>query len=73
MITKTIKLQGSEVQVAFEAFNGAVKILGIEVAGLKASAAQMGSDLKKSIADALLKSFPEFFKVEGIHCHEKYI
>jgi len=71
VITKTIKLQGSEVQVDFEAFNGAVKILGIEVAGLKELAAQMGADLKKSVADALLKSFPEFFKVGGIHCHEK--
>ena len=73
MQTLLIQMQGSEVKLDIEAFNGAVKILGIEVAGLKASAAQMGSDLKKSIADALLKSFPEFFKVEGIHCHEKYI
>lgn len=71
MITKTIKLQGSVVQVDFEAFNGAVKILGIEVSGLKEKGSEIGSDLKKSIADALLKSFPEFFKVEGIHCHEK--
>lgn len=73
MKTVFVQMQGSEVKVDFEAFNGAVKILGIEVAGIKESAAQMGSDLKKSVAVALLKSFPDFFKVEGTHCHEKYL
>lgn len=46
MINKTIQLQGTSVKVDFEAFNGAVRILCIEVAGMKESASQMGSELK---------------------------
>lgn len=65
MISKTIQLQGTSVNVDFEAFNGAVRILAVEVAGIKELAAQMGSELKKSVVDELLNSFPEFFKIGG--------
>lgn len=73
MVSKTIQLQGASVNVDFEAFNGAVRILAVEVAGIKESASQMGSELKKSVVDGLLHSFPEFFKIGGTHNHESHI
>lgn len=73
MISKTIQLQGTSVNVDFEAFNGAVRILAVEVAGIKESAFQMGSELKKSVVDALLNTFPEFFKIESTFNNESHI
>lgn len=65
MIKKTIEIAGTNVGVEFEALNGAVKILSIEVAGFKESASEIGSELKKTVADALVRAFPEFFIIGG--------
>lgn len=67
MQTLLIQMQGSEVKLDIEAFNGAVKILGIEVAGLKEKGSEIGADLKKAIADELVNRFPEIFRVGGTH------
>lgn len=73
METLLVQMQGSEVQVDIEAFNGAVKILGIEVAGLKEKGSELGADLKKAIADELVNRFPEIFKIGGTHNHAQYV